>query len=37
GSSGSSGEKFACDYCSFTCLSKGHLKVHIERVHKKIK
>ncbi|XP_027467209.1 zinc finger protein ZFAT isoform X1 [Zalophus californianus] len=31
------GEKFACDYCSFTCLSKGHLKVHIERVHKKIK
>ncbi|XP_054984580.1 zinc finger protein ZFAT [Sorex araneus] len=31
------GEKFACDYCAFTCLSKGHLKVHIERVHKKIK
>ncbi|KAK2118107.1 hypothetical protein P7K49_004994 [Saguinus oedipus] len=31
------GEKFACDYCSFTCLSKGHLKVHIERVHNKIK
>nr|XP_033788664.1 zinc finger protein ZFAT isoform X2 [Geotrypetes seraphini] len=31
------GEKFTCDYCSFTCLSKGHLKVHIERVHKKIK
>ncbi|XP_058132063.1 zinc finger protein ZFAT isoform X2 [Dasypus novemcinctus] len=31
------GEKFACDCCSFTCLSKGHLKVHIERVHKKIK
>uniref|UniRef100_G3U931 Zinc finger protein ZFAT n=1 Tax=Loxodonta africana TaxID=9785 RepID=G3U931_LOXAF len=31
------GEKFACDACSFTCLSKGHLKVHIERVHKKIK
>ncbi|KAI5281121.1 Zinc Finger Protein Zfat [Manis pentadactyla] len=31
------GEKFACDYCSFTCLSKGHLKVHVERVHKKIK
>ncbi|XP_069076891.1 zinc finger protein ZFAT isoform X1 [Pleurodeles waltl] len=31
------GEKFGCDYCSFTCLSKGHLKVHVERVHKKIK
>lgn len=31
------GEKFSCDYCTFTCLSKGHLKVHIERVHKKIK
>ncbi|XP_003219437.1 zinc finger protein ZFAT isoform X1 [Anolis carolinensis] len=31
------GEKFACDYCPFTCLSKGHLKVHVERVHKKIK
>ncbi|XP_029447926.1 zinc finger protein ZFAT isoform X2 [Rhinatrema bivittatum] len=31
------GEKFNCDYCAFNCLSKGHLKVHIERVHKKIK
>ncbi|NXD86552.1 ZFAT protein, partial [Halcyon senegalensis] len=31
------GEKFSCDYCPFTCLSKGHLKVHVERVHKKIK
>ncbi|XP_016001114.2 zinc finger protein ZFAT isoform X2 [Rousettus aegyptiacus] len=31
------GEKFSCDCCAFTCLSKGHLKVHIERVHKKIK
>ncbi|KAM8967779.1 zinc finger protein ZFAT [Pelodytes ibericus] len=31
------GEKFSCDHCSFSCLSKGHLKVHIERVHKKIK
>ncbi|XP_042664605.1 zinc finger protein ZFAT isoform X3 [Centrocercus urophasianus] len=31
------GEKFSCDCCTFTCLSKGHLKVHIERVHKKIK
>ncbi|KAM4864951.1 zinc finger protein ZFAT isoform 2-T4 [Thomomys bottae] len=31
------GEKFACDCCSFTCLSKGHLRVHVERVHKKIK
>ncbi|XP_075067785.1 LOW QUALITY PROTEIN: zinc finger protein ZFAT [Mixophyes fleayi] len=31
------GEKFSCDHCAFSCLSKGHLKVHIERVHKKIK
>ncbi|XP_053104939.1 zinc finger protein ZFAT isoform X2 [Hemicordylus capensis] len=31
------GEKFACGDCPFTCLSKGHLKVHVERVHKKIK
>ncbi|XP_044149661.1 zinc finger protein ZFAT isoform X2 [Bufo gargarizans] len=31
------GEKFSCDHCSFSCLSKGHLKVHVERVHKKIK
>ncbi|XP_006830909.1 PREDICTED: zinc finger protein ZFAT-like [Chrysochloris asiatica] len=31
------GEKFACGICPFTCLSKGHLKVHIERVHKKVK
>ncbi|XP_077068608.1 zinc finger protein ZFAT isoform X3 [Siphateles boraxobius] len=31
------GEKFNCDLCSFNCLSKGHLKVHVERVHKKIK
>ncbi|ROL47804.1 Zinc finger protein ZFAT [Anabarilius grahami] len=31
------GEKFSCDLCSFNCLSKGHLKVHVERVHKKIK
>ncbi|XP_044308803.1 zinc finger protein ZFAT isoform X1 [Varanus komodoensis] len=31
------GEKFSCDHCPFTCLSKGHLKVHVERVHKKIK
>ncbi|XP_066571948.1 zinc finger protein ZFAT isoform X2 [Amia ocellicauda] len=31
------GEKFSCEYCSFNCLSKGHLKVHVERVHKKIK
>ncbi|XP_077207566.1 zinc finger protein ZFAT isoform X2 [Paroedura picta] len=31
------GEKFGCDCCPFTCLSKGHLKVHVERVHKKIK
>ncbi|XP_015212586.1 zinc finger protein ZFAT isoform X1 [Lepisosteus oculatus] len=31
------GEKFSCEYCAFNCLSKGHLKVHVERVHKKIK
>ncbi|XP_043923136.1 zinc finger protein ZFAT [Protopterus annectens] len=31
------GEKFSCEYCTFTCLSKGHLKVHIERVHNKVK
>lgn len=31
------GEKFSCDLCSFNCLSRGHLKVHVERVHKKIK
>uniref|UniRef100_F6VEX4 Zinc finger protein ZFAT n=1 Tax=Ornithorhynchus anatinus TaxID=9258 RepID=F6VEX4_ORNAN len=31
------GERFGCDACSFTCLSKGHLKVHVERVHQKIK
>uniref|UniRef100_A0A8C2EI12 Zinc finger and AT hook domain containing n=1 Tax=Cyprinus carpio TaxID=7962 RepID=A0A8C2EI12_CYPCA len=31
------GEKFSCELCSFHCLSKGHLKVHVERVHKKIK
>ncbi|XP_077127384.1 zinc finger protein ZFAT isoform X1 [Ranitomeya variabilis] len=31
------GEKFSCDHCAFSCLSKGHLKVHVERVHKKIK
>ncbi|XP_028836107.1 zinc finger protein ZFAT [Denticeps clupeoides] len=31
------GEKFSCEHCSFSCLSKGHLKVHVERVHNKIK
>ncbi|XP_031431515.1 zinc finger protein ZFAT isoform X2 [Clupea harengus] len=31
------GEKFSCEHCSFSCLSKGHLKVHVERVHQKIK
>ncbi|XP_066539989.1 zinc finger protein ZFAT-like isoform X2 [Hoplias malabaricus] len=31
------GEKFACDQCSFSCLSRGHLRVHVERVHNKIK
>lgn len=31
------GDKFHCEHCSFTCLSSGHLKVHIERVHLKVK
>ncbi|XP_030014418.1 zinc finger protein ZFAT isoform X3 [Sphaeramia orbicularis] len=31
------GEKFSCQHCSFNCLSPGHLKVHIERVHLKVK
>ncbi|XP_069393764.1 zinc finger protein ZFAT isoform X2 [Paralichthys olivaceus] len=31
------GEKFSCQHCSFNCLSPGHLKVHIERVHMKVK
>ncbi|KAG7229398.1 hypothetical protein INR49_012789 [Caranx melampygus] len=31
------GEKFSCHQCPFNCLSPGHLKVHIERVHLKVK
>ncbi|XP_020793086.1 zinc finger protein ZFAT isoform X2 [Boleophthalmus pectinirostris] len=31
------GDKFHCNHCSFTCISSGHLKVHIERVHLKVK
>uniref|UniRef100_A0A4W6C3T5 Zinc finger and AT-hook domain containing n=1 Tax=Lates calcarifer TaxID=8187 RepID=A0A4W6C3T5_LATCA len=31
------GEKFNCQHCPFNCLSPGHLKVHIERVHLKVK
>ncbi|XP_072250709.1 zinc finger protein ZFAT isoform X2 [Leuresthes tenuis] len=31
------GEKFSCQHCPFSCLSPGHLKVHIERVHLKTK
>ncbi|XP_035281526.1 zinc finger protein ZFAT-like isoform X5 [Anguilla anguilla] len=31
------GEKFSCEHCSFNSLSRGHLRVHVERVHKKIK
>ncbi|XP_036931451.1 zinc finger protein ZFAT-like isoform X2 [Acanthopagrus latus] len=31
------GEKFSCQHCPFNCLSPGHLKVHIERVHLKVK
>uniref|UniRef100_A0A1A8LHI4 Zinc finger and AT hook domain containing n=1 Tax=Nothobranchius pienaari TaxID=704102 RepID=A0A1A8LHI4_9TELE len=31
------GEKFSCEHCPFSCLSPGHLKVHVERVHLKIK
>ncbi|XP_045902011.1 zinc finger protein ZFAT-like isoform X2 [Micropterus dolomieu] len=31
------GEKFSCQHCPFNCLSPGHLKVHTERVHLKVK
>uniref|UniRef100_A0A674P6J1 Zinc finger and AT hook domain containing n=1 Tax=Takifugu rubripes TaxID=31033 RepID=A0A674P6J1_TAKRU len=31
------GEKFSCQHCPFKCLSPGHLKVHIQRVHLKVK
>ncbi|XP_028280575.1 zinc finger protein ZFAT isoform X3 [Parambassis ranga] len=31
------GEKFSCEHCPFNCFSPGHLKVHIERVHMKVK
>uniref|UniRef100_A0A3Q2NTQ6 Zinc finger protein ZFAT n=1 Tax=Fundulus heteroclitus TaxID=8078 RepID=A0A3Q2NTQ6_FUNHE len=31
------GEKFSCERCAFSCLSPGHLKVHVERVHLKMK
>ncbi|XP_028986133.1 zinc finger protein ZFAT-like isoform X2 [Betta splendens] len=31
------GEKFSCQQCPFNCLSPGHLKVHVERVHLKVK
>ncbi|XP_061807374.1 zinc finger protein ZFAT isoform X1 [Nerophis lumbriciformis] len=31
------GETFRCQQCPFHCLSPGHLKVHIERVHLKLK
>ncbi|KAK2844331.1 hypothetical protein Q5P01_010990 [Channa striata] len=31
------GEKFSCQHCPFNCFSPGHLKVHIERVHLKVK
>ncbi|KAM9807146.1 zinc finger protein ZFAT [Syngnathus typhle] len=31
------GEKFSCQQCPFKCLNPGHLKVHIERVHLKVK
>ncbi|XP_068180465.1 zinc finger protein ZFAT isoform X2 [Antennarius striatus] len=31
------GEKFSCQHCPFNCLSPGHLKVHVERVHLKVK
>ncbi|XP_077433002.1 zinc finger protein ZFAT [Vanacampus margaritifer] len=31
------GEKFNCQQCAFKCLNPGHLKVHIERVHLKVK
>ncbi|XP_062322195.1 zinc finger protein ZFAT-like [Osmerus eperlanus] len=31
------GEKFSCGHCSFSCLSRGQLRVHVERVHQRIK
>ncbi|XP_077576776.1 zinc finger protein ZFAT [Stigmatopora nigra] len=31
------GEKFSCQHCTFKCLNPGHLKVHVERVHLKVK
>ncbi|XP_077383744.1 zinc finger protein ZFAT isoform X2 [Festucalex cinctus] len=31
------GEKFSCQQCAFKCLNPGHLKVHVERVHMKVK
>uniref|UniRef100_UPI00358E40A8 zinc finger protein ZFAT-like n=1 Tax=Myxine glutinosa TaxID=7769 RepID=UPI00358E40A8 len=31
------GEVFTCGSCTFTCRSRGHLKVHIERVHQQLK
>ncbi|XP_061676573.1 zinc finger protein ZFAT-like isoform X2 [Syngnathoides biaculeatus] len=31
------GEKFSCQQCAFKCLNPGHLKVHVERVHLKVK
>ncbi|KAJ8290748.1 hypothetical protein GJAV_G00017000 [Gymnothorax javanicus] len=31
------GEKFCCELCSFSCLTRGHLRVHVDRVHKKLK
>ncbi|XP_057689178.1 zinc finger protein ZFAT-like isoform X2 [Corythoichthys intestinalis] len=31
------GEKFSCQHCAFKCLNPGHLKVHVERVHLKVK
>ncbi|XP_068613195.1 zinc finger protein ZFAT [Brachionichthys hirsutus] len=31
------GEKFSCRHCPFNCVSPGHLKVHVERVHLKVK
>ncbi|XP_078724564.1 zinc finger protein ZFAT isoform X2 [Lampetra fluviatilis] len=31
------GEAFSCEKCPFTCRNRGHLRVHMERVHQRVK
>nr|XP_032816704.1 zinc finger protein ZFAT isoform X2 [Petromyzon marinus] len=31
------GESFSCEKCPFTCRNRGHLRVHMERVHQRVK